>query len=122
MEQVSNPFQACNDIFFKPTAVFATIREKHNWSWLPFFIVISLTVLPVCLYFNFVDFDWYMDNVIIASMGDVSPAEQDTVRGMMSKETSLYGGLIATAIILPIVTAIFAIYLNYNFSFEKMFI
>lgn len=112
MEQVSNPFQACNDIFFKPTAVFATIKEKHNWSWLPFFIVLSVTVLPIFLYFNFVDFDWYMENVIIASMGDVSPAEQDVVRGMMSKSTSLYGGLIATVVILPIVTAIFAIYLN----------
>lgn len=112
MEQVSNPFQACNDIFFRPTAVFATIKEKHNWSWLPFFIVLVMATLPLFLYFNYVDFDWYMENVIIASMGDVSPAEQDAVRGMVSQSTSLYGGLVATAIMLPIMTTILAIYLN----------
>lgn len=112
MELVSNPFQACNDIFFKPNRVFETINQKHNWSWLPFFLVAVLSVLPTYFYFNFVDFDWYREFVISTTMGDVSPAEQDQVRQFMSKGQTLTFGLISQVLVLIIINAILAIYLN----------
>lgn len=119
MEQVSNPFQACNDIFFKPRRVFATIKDKHNWSWLPFLILIAATALPTYLYFNFVDFSWYIENVMVASLGDVSPAEQDAVRNSVSHSMVLYGGLTMILIGVPIISAIFAIYLNLTSKLDE---
>ena len=34
MSEVTNPIQACNDIFFKPNGVFKAVNEHNNWSWL----------------------------------------------------------------------------------------
>lgn len=119
MEQVSNPFQACNDIFFKPRRVFATIKDKHNWSWLPFLILVSLTALPTYLYFNFVDFSWYVETVMVASMGDVSPAEQDAMRNTVSQSMALYGGMAMVFIGIPIMSAVFAIYLNLTSKIDE---
>ena len=35
MSEVTNPIQACNDIFFKPNGVFKAVNEHNNWSWVP---------------------------------------------------------------------------------------
>lgn len=112
MEKVSNPFQACNDIFFKPNRVFATLAEKHNWSWLAFFIVIAVGILPGYMYFNFVDFEWYRELIISTSFVDVSPAEQDMVRQSMSPEQTISFNLIGVVVGSIVINAILAIYLN----------
>lgn len=112
MERVSNPFQACNDIFFKPNRVFATLAEKHNWSWLAFIFVMTLTILPSYFYFSFVDFSWYIDTIISNTMADQSPAEHDNVRNMMTRELTLYGSVASIFIMVLIMNAILAIYLN----------
>ena len=119
MEKVSNPFQACNDIFFKPNRVFATLLEKHNWSWLAFAIVIVVGVLPSYMYFNFVDFDWYRELVITTSFADVSPAEQDMVRQSMSPEQTLTFSLIGVVIGSIIINAVMAIYLNITTKMDE---
>ena len=56
---VTNPFQAASEIFYKPTQVFEAISVKDNWSWIPFIIVTAVAILPLYLYFNLVDFEWY---------------------------------------------------------------
>ncbi|WP_026374493.1 YIP1 family protein [Aestuariibacter salexigens] len=112
MHHVSNPFQACNDIFIKPNGVFAAIAEKHNWSWLPFFMVIVASSLPVYMYFNFVDFAWYTDLIISSTYGDLSPAEQDSIRQNMSRETVLTFALIGNFLGYIVINALVATYLN----------
>ena len=112
MEPVSNPFQACNDIFVRPNRVFATLAERHNWSWLPFFLVMLLALLPTYLYFNFIDFDWYVDLLVNNTMGEVSPAEQDIFRNAMTKETTLYGTFGYVFFLSIVVNAVLAVYLN----------
>lgn len=35
MHSVSNPFQACNDIFFRPNGVFKAVGEKKQLELVP---------------------------------------------------------------------------------------
>lgn len=112
METVSNPFQACNDIFFKPNRVFATLAHKHNWSWLAFFIVAAMALLPSYMYFNFVDFDWYKNMVVDTMYGDLSPAEQNMYRSNMTADSTVMFTLIGGILVLTIINAVMATYLN----------
>lgn len=119
MDAVTNPFQACNDIFFKPNRVFAALAVKHNWSWLAFAFVIALAILPNYFYFNFVDFDWYREYIINASYADVSPAQQDAVRQALNPQQTImftvvgvFGGFI-------LINAILATYLNVSTKIDE---
>ncbi|MDC8831602.1 YIP1 family protein [Alteromonas gilva] len=112
MSEVTNPLQACNTIFVKPNSVFKALNEKSNWSWIPFFIVIAMSLLPAYLFINFVDFEWYKNILIDSQYGDVSPAEQDMVRAQMAKSSvmtfMMIGGIFGPIII----NAVLALYLH----------
>lgn len=112
MTQISNPFQALNSIFVKPNPVFQTVSQVNNWSWLPFIIINVIAVLSINLYFNFVDFNWYVDSLIQQSMADTSPAEQQGFRDQMSKDIIAISGMAMVILGSVVVTAIFAAYLN----------
>jgi hypothetical protein len=112
MEKVSNPFQACSDIFIKPNRVFSTVAETHNWSWLPFLIVVSMAIIPSYLYFNFVDFEWYAQLVINSNYGDLSPAEQNIIRNNMSQDQMSIFATFGVFFGYLIVNALMATYLN----------
>ncbi|GGF71981.1 Yip1 family protein [Alteromonas lipolytica] len=112
MSDVTNPFQGCNNIFFKPNGVFKTIDEKNNWSWIPFLVVIAMSVLPAYLFINSIDFEWYKNLIIDTQYGDLSPAEKNMYRDNMTQSQvmmfMMVGGIIG-----PIVyNAILALYLN----------
>ncbi|MDN4504374.1 Yip1 family protein [Alteromonadaceae bacterium BrNp21-10] len=112
MEPLNSPLQACNDIFFKPNRVFATLTQKNNWSWFPFIIVTLMMILPTYYYFSFVDFDWFKEYIITAQYGDVSPAEQENIRRGMTAGTVKTFGLLQAGFGLIIFNAIMALYLN----------
>lgn len=103
MNDVSNPIQACNDIFMRPNAVFKALSERDNWSWVPFFITIIALTLPSYLYFGVVDFDWYQTTTITAQMPDASPAEIDNAKAMSSQgltqKIALFGGMLGLLLI-----------------------
>ncbi len=112
MQAVANPLQACSEIFFKPNGVFATLNVKHNWSWIPFLLVIIMAILPTYLYFNFVDFDWYRDLIIATNYGDSSPNEQQMMRANMSINGMMLVGTVGGFIGYVLMNAIIATYLN----------
>jgi len=112
MHQVTNPFQACSEILLKPNAVFAALDKQQNWSWVPFFLVTIMAVLPSYFYFNFVDFDWYKELIVNSQYANVSPAEQDAFRQSMGKSQVLTFTLVGGSLGLVIVNAIMAAYLN----------
>ena len=93
MHSVSNPFQACNDIFFRPNGVFKAVGEKNNWSWFPFIIVMMITLAAQYLYVNFVDIEWFA-NINIAAQDAMSPAEEDQMRAFFTRNTLMLSQLI----------------------------
>lgn len=112
MHSVTNPIQACNDIFFRPNGVFAALAKHNNWSWVPFILVVVMAILPNYLYINFVDYSWYQDLIINSQFGDKSPAEQDMARQQMSRESGLIFAMVGTFVMLIVVNAIVAGYLT----------
>ena len=113
MSQVSHPFQAMKQIFIRPNRVFATIKDTHNWSWIPFICIGVLGALPVYMYFDFVDFAWYSELMVQSVAGDLSPAEQNIVRTSLSnQEQSLWMTLVSSVFVVIISNAVLALYLN----------
>lgn len=111
MRTVSNPFQACNDIFFRPNGVFKAVGEYSNWSWLPFIIVVAVAMTSQYVYVNFVDIEWFA-NMNIAAQEAMSPAEEDAMRGFFTRDNIMMSQLIGACVGLIVVNSIFAVYLN----------
>lgn len=112
MHNVTNPIQACNDIFFRPNGVFKAVNEKSNWSWLPFLIVVIVSVLPQYLYLSVIDMSWYQDLVITAQSGELSPAEIEARRQSMTRANMTAFAVIGTFVGVIIINAVVAAYLN----------
>ena len=105
MDQITNPIQACKQMVLKPNSVFAEIKERPNWSWIPFIFVLAASILPGLFYFSIVDFNWYIDTLTSSQYGNVSPAEQETFKQSMSLEQmrflTLLGGTVGVAQLFP---------------------
>ncbi len=111
MQLINNPFQAMLDTLTKPNRVFATIKQTHNWSWLPFFVISVSAALPVYLYFNHVDFEWYKTS-ILQSLGPMTPEQMQGVNIVMQKPQTIWSNTIGAVFSSIIANAILALYLN----------
>jgi len=107
---VSNPFQAVTDIFYRPRAVFDALAVKDNWSWIPFILIILLSLVPIYLYFNMVDFNWYSGVIAQTQLPNASPAEVDALSKAMTLGTTQTITIASIAIGMPIAMAIYAGY------------
>ncbi len=112
MSSISNPIEGLTNVLIKPNAVFSTLAKVNNWSWLPFILVNFVTILTIYLYFNYVDFNWYIETIISETMANTSPAEQDTVRSTMNPSMMIGIGAGGAIFGVVIVNAILAVYLN----------
>jgi hypothetical protein len=114
MTTVTNPLQACNDVFFRPGSVFEALKQHNNWSWLPFFIVVVMAVLPNYLYFTTIDPVWYVEHLLANSLdfADLSPAELDGMRDLIPVESMGTWGALGGLVGLTIINAIIAVYFN----------
>ena len=114
MSHITNPIQACNDVFLKPGSVFEALKTNNNWSWVPFLIVVVVAVLPNYLYFSTVDPVWYVDYLINNSpdFADMSPAEIEGVRDFIPVESLATWGSLGGMFGLIIINAILAVYFN----------
>ena len=110
--KVENPFQACNDVFFRPGSVFEALKQHNNWSWLPFVIVVVMAILPNYLYFTTVDPVWYVEHLLANSpdFADLSPAELDGMRDLIPVESMGTWGALGGLVGLTIINAIIAVY------------
>lgn len=111
MHTVTNPFQACNDIFYRPNGVFRALTTKNNWSWFPFVLVVLASILPSYLYFSTVDFSFYV-NLLSSTLGDVSPAEIEQFRQSQQRSFYIILSLAGPLIGLPLYFLLIALYLH----------
>lgn len=112
MREITNPLQACLDVLIRPNPVFARLATTNNWSWVPFALLVVISILPAYAYFSSVDIDWYQDLIISQTMANVSPAEQDAARSGMTRENMISLTLMFAALGMIIVNAVLALYLN----------
>jgi hypothetical protein len=108
---VTNPIQACNDVFIRPSDVFKALSLKDNWSWIPFILVVVISALPAYLYFGVVDYDWYIGTQLALSMPDASPAELENMRPLYGTGESAAGfALFGAPAYLIVVSAVLGLY------------
>ncbi|GAB2695642.1 YIP1 family protein [Aliiglaciecola aliphaticivorans] len=110
--QPNNALQASLQIFTKPNGVFEAVNNNDNWSWIPFLLVMSFVLLPLYLYYNFVDFEWYRNFIVDSTAGNLSPAEQNNIRAQIRPGYLVTGILIVAFLFQVIVNVILAAYLN----------
>ena len=113
MESITNPFQACKILLLKPNPVFAIIKDKHNWSWIPFLLVCITSIFPSLLYFDTVDTQWYQNTILQTVQGDMSPAEQRMLEQSMNTDSIATYTFIGTVFGLFIANAVLAAYLHF---------
>ncbi|MEP4891651.1 MAG: YIP1 family protein [Aliiglaciecola sp.] len=104
--------QASLQIFTKPNGVFEAANNNDNWSWIPFLLVMSFVLLPLYLYYNFVDFEWYRDYIVNSTAGNLSPAEQNNIRAQIRPDFLVVGILMVAFLFQVIVNLVLAAYLN----------
>ncbi len=51
MREITNPLQACLDVLIRPNPVFARLATANNWSWVPFVLLVVISILPAYAYF-----------------------------------------------------------------------
>jgi len=109
--EVTNPIQACNDVFTRPSEVFKALSLKDNWSWVPFFLVVVISALPAYLYFGVVDYEWYIDTQLALSMPDASPAELENMRPAYGTgKSAAWFALVGAPLYLIVVSALLGMY------------
>jgi hypothetical protein len=108
---VTNPFQACLQIILKPNGVFEVLEDAKNWSWIPFLLISIAAIIPNYLYFEAINFEWYLDVTLAAQTVNLSPAEIEAQRALLNKDTAKLS-VYATPLFLIIASAILALYLN----------
>ncbi len=105
-------------IFTKPVATFEGIKTSGG-AWFPLVVVIVLSILVNFLYFQAVDFNWFIEQTVISESAGKSPAEQEMIRknissmgiGMM-QGFSIGGAVIGLPIIYALVAALLIIISN----------
>lgn len=113
MQEISNPFQAISETFFRPNGVFRKLATTDNWSWVPFFILMSMSLVPVYLYFQTIDFDWYRNFIADMQLGDVSPAEKEAFTERMTQGFVMWSTIVSVFLGVIILNAIYAGYLTF---------
>ena len=107
-----NPFTACLGVLYQPTATFGALKGQHNWSWLPFVLVVLAAILPVYYYFQVVDFQWYKEVIISSQFANVSPGEQQAVSASLNATKGVVGAIITPMIMVLVLVSLMALYLN----------
>lgn len=95
-------------IFIEPGKAMAAVRER-SMILLPLALMLLGNVAIMVWYYNAVDFPWLQD-YLIASMGDVEPAAREAARGFMQKGTLTVTAAVGVLVFIPVVLALLAVY------------
>ncbi|HEX5045497.1 MAG TPA: YIP1 family protein [Gammaproteobacteria bacterium] len=105
-------FAVAVNIMTAPAEAFAAIKERPR-IFLPLLLVICTIALSQYLYVQQVDLGWLIEQQIQASGQQISDADRArTVEAVTRLPKAVYGGItaVSTAIVLPVVFAILALY------------
>lgn len=113
MQTSNNPFSASLQVLYKPNGVFSVLKEKQNWSWIPFLLVVVSSVLPIYLYYSTIDFSWFIETATVNSPPEVK-AMMETYTQKQFRATAIAASFISAIIGCTVV----AIYLNLATKFD----
>ena len=105
MEQSTSKYSALVDIVADPKKALRAV-EGEGWIWLPLILLIAIPALVTTHYFQTVDFNWVVDQLIASSGGDM-PEE---ARDFLTPQTMMISTVIGQVVGMPLILAITALY------------
>ncbi len=108
----SNPFQASLDILISPKETLSLVKDKKNWSWVPFGLV-SLATTGLFLYYFFsIDFDWMLNQMLdqIAIDEGLSDEELQITSQYMTKSNMMWSTTLGALLGTIVVNGVMALY------------
>ena len=105
-------FNAMVDIVASPGKAFDGIKPHPKWLWWPLLIVIALACGVFAYYYNWVDFEWLVEETIRQIPAEDRAASEDAIRGFMSPKSSMITTLIAIVVMTFVIYLIEAVYFH----------
>jgi Yip1 domain len=111
MTQSTSAVSALIDIITDPKKALAAVGENTGWLWLPLVLVILVPVSVTVYYFQTVDINWLVDQLMAAAAAQGSEIP-DEARQFMTATTMSLGTVFALAVIVPTMMAITALFFH----------
>lgn len=105
-------FNALVDIIASPKKAIDEIQHHGKWFWLPFLIMIVVAIGQQAYYFNWVDFDWFIDQSLSAVPPEQLEATKQSAGAFMKPSVNLSIAAAAIVIISFLIYALQATWLN----------
>jgi hypothetical protein len=105
-------FNAMVDIIASPNKAFEEIRQHTAWLWWPLLVSILLTAAMFAYYYNWVDFQWVVDETIRRLPAEDRAEREGVIRQFMQPGRTMWITVIGVVVISPVVYTIQAAYLH----------
>jgi hypothetical protein len=95
-----------------PSSAYAELRERPRF-WFPLLLLVASTAALVFWYYSMVDIEWFKDAMYSnhPDMQKMSEEERAKSMAMLGRGTLLWGSIIGTIVVLPLVFLVMALYL-----------
>lgn len=106
-------FNAMIDIVAAPGKALDEAKQHTGWLWWPLLVVILFTICVFTFYYLWVDFDWYVDEVIrISTEPGTDPAQIEQMRNYFSPGMQIGTTAVGIVVMVFIIYAIQSAYLH----------
>ncbi|WP_169628128.1 YIP1 family protein [Ferrimonas senticii] len=112
MTTTHTPWQAILAMATAPSTVFTALKQQQHWSWLAFLLVIIATIVAPALYFQLVDWPWYLQHYVLGQLAGLAPAEQQAALELMTRSGMQLSTPLFATISLLVINALTALYLH----------
>ncbi len=105
-------FNAMTDIVASPGKALDEIKHHTSWLWWPLLISILLGCGLMAYYYNWVDFEWLVEETIRQVPAEYRAERADAIRSFMSPSVSMWTTIAAIVIMTLVIYAIQSVYLH----------
>lgn len=111
-EKSYSVFNAMVDIVASPAKALDEIKLHTSWLWWPLLITIVLACGLFAYYYNWVDFEWLVEETIRQVPAENRAESADAIRNFMSPKSSMVTTLIAVVVMTFLIYLLEAVYFH----------
>lgn len=105
-------FNALSDIVFSPKRALTEVKTRPRWLWVPLLIVVLVTCAAFVFYYNWVDFEWLIEQTLQTIPAENRADAEQGVRSFMTPTNNMAITIAAVAVMTLLIYTIQAVYLN----------
>jgi hypothetical protein len=103
---------ALQDIVFAPKRALSEVKPHPRWLWVPLLIVVLTTAAAFVYYYSWVDFEWLIEQTLLAIPAADRAAAEPGVRAFMTPTNNIAITVVAVVLMTLLIYAIQSVYLN----------